>query len=100
MSWQNGYWNGLPTKIRKVTGVVKDWDFDLDPPHAWWRRICGETVDAVEVCLDGVNFGGGHIFLYDEDESSGWYKVTEGRGSPRFGHAELRLIPKTIKDRE
>lgn len=103
MGWEDGYWNGLPTKIRKVTGVVKDWDKEIDPPRAWWRYICGETVDAVEVVLDDVNHRGGHIFLYEDAESnhpSGWYKVTEGRGSPRVGHSEVRLILDTVKDRE
>lgn len=115
MGWETGYWNGLETKVRKVKGVVKDWEEGVDPPKAWWRDIVGETVNAVEVILDGVNFGGGHTFLFEgiatmpavpeldiEEEvinCNPWYKVTEGKGSPRFGHCDVRLIPETVKDR-
>jgi len=85
-----GYWNGLPTKIRKVVGTVKEWQDD-DPPLAWWKPIVGQHIRAVEVVLDNVNYGGGIVYLWDED-GSGWYKVTEGKGSPNYGHRELPLI--------
>ena len=85
-----GYWNGLPTPVRKVTGVVREWT-DGDPPQAWWKPIVGQRVRAVEVVLDGVNYGGGIAYLYDED-GSGWRKVTEGHGSPRYGHRDVPLV--------
>lgn len=109
-----GFWNGLPTKVRHVIGTVRQHDPEKDPPQAWWagipisdehratmeafgmtaspsENLQGQRVAAVEVVLDGVNFGGGTIYL-DNRDGSGWYKVTEGRGSPRIGHAELPLI--------
>ena len=86
-----GYWNGLPTQVRKVTGVVPPHDPEVHPPQAWWKPIVGQRVNAVEVVLDGVNYGGGTILLYDED-GSGWRKVTEGHGSPRYGHRDVPLV--------
>lgn len=86
-----GYWNGLPTQVRRVVGTVPDHDPDKHPPLAWWRDLQGERIPAVEVVLDGVNYGGGIIYLDDRDEA-GWHKVTVGRGSPRIGHREVPLI--------
>lgn len=102
-----GYWNGFPTQVRRVVGTVRSHDPDRDPPAAWWagfdpppfpgatippgEDLQGQRVDAIEVALDGVNFGGGIIYLDDRD-GSGYNKVTEGRGSPLFGHRELPLV--------
>lgn len=107
-----GFWNGLPTKVRKVTGVVPMHDPEKHPPQAWWAGIPmseewaaqarafgvepysvnlqGQRIEAVEVQLDGVNYGGGVCYLDDRD-GSGWYKVTEGHGSPRVGHRDVPL---------
>lgn len=85
------YWNGLPTPARKVVGTVADWDADKDPPLAWWRDIAGQRIEAVEVVLDGVNYGGGIAYL-DNRDGSGWRKVTEGHGSPRWPHRNVRLV--------
>jgi hypothetical protein len=70
----DGFWNGLPTQVRKVTGVVPPHG-DGHPPHAWWRDIQGERIEAVEVVLDGVNYGGGICYLDDRD-GSGWSRET------------------------
>ena len=84
------YWNGLPTTGRKVWGTVRAWQ-EGDPPQVWWRDLVGRRVEAVEVVLDGVNYGGGITYLFDGD-GSGWRKVTEGKGSPRYGHRGVPLI--------
>lgn len=93
----DGYWNGLPTTIRRVVGTVPAHDPATDPPVAWWRPLVGQRIDAVEVHLDGVNQGGGICYLDDRD-GSGWRKVTEGRGSPRWAHRELRLLDVADRD--
>jgi hypothetical protein len=90
MAIKNGFWNGLPTEVRKVVGTVKDWE-EGDPPLAWWKDLAGQEVKAVEVNMNGVNYGGGIAYLYDDD-GSGWLKVTEGHGSPRYGHKDVPLI--------
>lgn len=108
-----GYWNGLPTKVRRVTGRVPPHDPELHPEYAWWagrtypmeeatlaafgveaqpaEDLQGQRIQAVEVTLDGVNFGGGVCYLDDRD-GAGWHKVTAGRGSPRWGHREVPLV--------
>lgn len=91
-------WNGLPTPARKVTGVVRPWA-EGDPPAAWWRHLVGQRVDAVEVVLDGVNYGGGVNYLFDGD-GSGWAKVTEHKGSPWVGHRDIALMPESIEERD
>lgn len=88
---EQGFWNGLPTKVRKVVGTVVDWDPEEHPPLAWWRGLSGQRIEAVEVVLDGVNYGGGIAYL-DNRDGSGWFKVTEGRGSPRVGHRDVPLV--------
>jgi len=103
-----GFWNGLPTQVRRVTGVVRQWT-EGDPEYAWWagrdypgempegfkaqpaEDLQGQRIEAVEVVLDGVNYGGGIAYL-DNRDGSGWYKVTEGHGSPRLGHRDVPLI--------
>lgn len=104
-----GYWNGLPTRVRRVVGTVPQHDPEQHAEFAWWagreypgglpegftarpaEDLQGQRVAAVEVVLDGVNYGGGVCYLDDRD-GSGWRKVTEGRGSPRYGHRELPLV--------
>lgn len=86
-----GFWNGLPTQVRYVTGTVPKHDPAIHPPQAWWRDIVGQHITAVEVVLDGVNHGGGVIYLDDRD-GFGWRKVTEGRGSPSYEHREVPLV--------
>lgn len=89
--YERGYWNGLPTKVRRVTGVVPTHDPKQHPPLAWWRNLQGQRIRAVEVVLDGVNYGGGTLYL-DDTAGQGWHKVTDGRGSPRIGHASVPLV--------
>lgn len=85
-----GFWNGLPTTVRRCTGIVAEWDAETDPPQAWWRDLAGTRVKAVEVVLDGVNYGGGIDYLWNDD-GSGWRKVTEGHGSPSYGHRNISI---------
>lgn len=87
----DGFWNGLPTTIQQVTGVVPEHDPEIHPPLAWWKELSGQRIEAVRVVLDGVNYGGGVTYL-DNRDGSGWRKVTEGHGSPRWPHRNVPLI--------
>lgn len=83
------YWNGLPTLASRGTAIV------ADAPQfpAYWAKadgIVGQRIPVVRVVLDGVNYGGGVTYLDDRD-GSGWAKVTTGRGSPRYGHADVAV---------
>ena len=93
-----GYWNGLPTEIRLVTGLVPEHGAE-DPPLAWWKELSGQRIEAVEVVLDGVNHGGGVSYL-DNRDGSGLRKVTEGRGSPRWPHANVPLVDVMLAEAE
>lgn len=73
------YWNGLPAKARKVRVVVGP-----SPRPTWWcAGLAGTEREAVEV------HGDGEVFYLDNEDGSGWAKVTQGRGSPIWGHSEL-----------
>ena len=73
------FWNGEPAHaIRCVVAVGKP----LAP--TWWcAGLEGQRRRAVM-----VTYGGEDFFLDDED-GSGWAKVTVGHGSPRVGHRSL-----------
>lgn len=74
------YWNGEPCEARKCRVIVGD---SGQFPKAWFREFVGQERDAVE-----VTYGGATTYL-DNEDGSGWRKVTAGRGSPRFGHRGL-----------
>lgn len=59
-------------------------------PQYWARGLVGQRIAVVEVELGGVNYGGG-VFYLDDRDGSGWAKVTEGHGSPRYSHANLSI---------
>lgn len=88
------YWNGLPTLAFKGTAIVADApEFTM-----YWARfegdkgIIGQRIPVVRVVLEGVNYGGGRLYL-DNRDGSGWEKVTTGHGGPRYGHSEVRIEP-------
>jgi hypothetical protein len=85
------FWNGLPTTAARGTAVV------ADAPEfpAYWARtegIIGERIPVVEIALDGVNYGGGTDYL-DNRDGSGWRKVTDGHGGPRWPHRNVGIEP-------
>lgn len=88
---EQGFWNGLPTEIERGTAVVED---APEFPQYWARTegIIGQRINVVRVVLDGVNYGGGTVFL-DDRKGYGYGKVTAGHGSPRYGHADVQIEP-------
>ena len=84
------YWNGLPTEAECGTAIVAD---APEFPRYWAKidGLIGERIPVVRVVLDGVNFGGGTEYL-DNRDGGGWLKVTEGHGSPAYGHATVRIV--------
>ena len=73
------YWNGERTSARKVLIRVGK----SERPTWWCADLEGQERKAVEVSYFDKPF-----FLDDED-GSGWRKVTEGHGSPTWGHRGL-----------
>jgi hypothetical protein len=84
------YWNGERCEARKVWLIVGD-DGRFERP--WFKRFIGQQRAAVEVVY------GGQTFYLDDAGGEGWFKVTEGRGSPRLGHGSLSPAPGSVKQR-
>lgn len=83
------YWNGLPTPAERVRVVV-----DTSPVDTWW---CADLAGTERAAVR-VGEPGGEVMYLDDEDGSGWWKVTEGRGSPRVPHRSLpvvREIPRT-----
>lgn len=80
------YWNGerLDPPALKGRAVVADSTFF---PRYWARE---DGLIGQEIAVVRVNYGGATFYLDDRD-GSGWAKVTEGRGSPRWGHREIEV---------
>lgn len=73
------YWNGEPTPARRVRVRVGP-----SPVATWWcAGLAGTERKAVEVRY------GGRVFYLDDEDGSGWRKVTEGHGSPRWSSGSL-----------
>lgn len=73
------YWNGEPCKATRVHVVVGP-----SPRSTWWcAKLEGTVRKAVR-----VEYGEG-VFYLDNEDGSGWYKVTDGRGSPQVDHSSL-----------
>jgi hypothetical protein len=82
------YWNGLPCPAVRGKGVVAH---NLRNSKAWYDDLVGMTQRLVRVYAPG---GVRHIW---DGDGSGWYKVTEGRGSPNVGHTDIEVEPGSFK---
>jgi hypothetical protein len=63
-----------------VRVVVGDTGFFALP---WFKEFIGQEREAVEVTYYG------DVFYLDNEDGSGWAKVTNGHGSPQYGHRSL-----------
>ena len=72
-------WNGEPVLATQVRVIVAD---TQDVPQYWARHLAGTVRAAVRVTY------GGHSFYLDDEDGSGWHKVTHG-GGPGWAHREL-----------
>ncbi|MGW3410280.1 hypothetical protein [Streptomyces sp. NPDC000888] len=83
-------WNGEPCTAGRVTAVVAD---NGAFPEYWARDLVGTRRNAVQVRY------GGEVFYLDDEDGSGWDKVTHG-GGPGRAHRSLTVDPLTIELRE
>lgn len=74
------FWNGQPTPAVPVRVIVAD---APGVQQYWARDLVGTEREAVRVTYCGA------VFYLDNEDGSGWRKVTDGRGSPRWGHRSL-----------
>lgn len=81
------FWDGEPADCKRGTAII------ARPPGVhptWWTEVQGLTGTArrvVRVQKDN------RIFYIDDQDGSGWRKVTNGRGSWQFGHRSLYIRP-------
>ena len=74
------FWNGEPCEARIVVVIV-----GKSPKKTWWcAGLEGQERQAVE-----VKYGDEKPFYLDNEDGEGWAKVTEGRGSPQWGHSSI-----------
>jgi hypothetical protein len=82
------FWNGEPCTARRVVVRVGH-----SPRSTWWcAELEGQERAAVEVTY------GTSVFLLDDEDGSGWRKVTVGRGSPGWGHSGLPEDSVVLRD--
>lgn len=74
-------WNGERCRALKVRVVVGK----PDRPTWWFAGLEGTERRAVRVDY------GGQTFYLDNEDGSGWAKVTVGRGAPQWGHKSLNI---------
>jgi hypothetical protein len=82
------YWNGEKTPCAKVHVVVADGI----PPGWWCAGLEGTVRNAVRVEYNGSKF------YLDNEDRSGWTKVTKGLGSPRYSHSSLPVKEEVVVD--
>jgi hypothetical protein len=78
------YWNGEPAQAVRGLAVVADVP---EMPLHWAKDLVGQRIPVVLMDYNSQRF------YLDDRDGSGWRKVTAGRGSPRFGHGEIRIVP-------
>jgi hypothetical protein len=73
------WWNGEPAEAVRCKLTV-----GRAPVDTWWcADLEGQERDAVIVSY------GDEVFFLDNEDGSGWAKVTDGRGSPLRLHRSL-----------
>lgn len=73
------YWNGEPTHCEIVRVIVGP-----SPVDTWWcADLKGTEREAVRVEYQGERF------YIDNEDGSGWHKVTVGQGGPWTSHRSL-----------
>jgi hypothetical protein len=92
---KKGYWNGELAKYRVVNIMVGDEPQDLklsieshNKRFLWFEPFIGTIRQVVE-----VHYGSQKFYL-DNEDGTGYLKVTSGMGSPAYGHKSI--YPKSI----
>lgn len=78
------YWNGEPTPCIQGSAIVSN---DNGFPLYWAADLVGQRIPVVRI------FYGDTVRNIDDRDGSGWAKVTNGHGSPRYGHCDLSVRP-------
>jgi hypothetical protein len=76
------YWNGEPCKATIVRVIVGP---ALKPTY-WYAGLQGKEREAVR-----IEYADCEPFYIDNEDGSGWLKVTVGFGTPMYGHGSLAV---------
>lgn len=87
------YWNGIPTEATRGTAIVSG---NPDIPK-YWARIEGILGQRISVVCVEVRGSVGVIYL-DNRDGSGWTKVTQGHGSPGWGHKNVTIVAGSFEE--
>jgi hypothetical protein len=80
-------WNSQPCDVVRGSAVVKD---APEFPQYWAREHVGQRRRVAVVFQDR------QWFVLDDEDGSGWVKVTNG-GGPRLGHRDLAIDWETFR---
>ncbi len=75
-------WNGEPARAVKIAVMVAR---APEFPHYW----ADQYVDTIRQAVR-VDYGSQHFYL-DNEDGTGWRKVTDGRGMPNWPHRNLAI---------
>jgi hypothetical protein len=77
---KQGYWNGEPT----ATFVGVYYRVEKAETETWWQnRVIGTIRQGLLITYRK------ETWLIDNEHGDGYYKVTDGKGSPQCGHKSL-----------
>jgi len=76
------YWNGEPTLCEQVKIIVGG----AYKPTYWYASLEGTKRKAIK-----VSYRDKAPFYLDDEDGSGWLKVTEGRGMMTYPHASISV---------
>lgn len=83
---EQGFWQGAEVEI--ACCLVK-LNKNTEQPLHWYNAFTNTERQAIEVVYKEPNGNEVQKFLIDNNNGTGFYKVTKGKGSPRFPHASL-----------
>jgi len=75
-----GYWNGEPAEIKGLEYTVTE---VAETPLHWQNAIVGTRRQGIEIEYLGEKW------IIDNQNATGYFKTTEGQGSPQCGHASV-----------
>lgn len=83
------FWNGERVVAVRGTAVVAD---APEFPQYWARTegIVGQRIAVVRVVYAPF------VYVLDNRQGQAWEKVTRHKGSPRYGHADVRIEPNSF----
>lgn len=96
METEETFWNGMLFPAFRGTAIIAD---APEFPQYWAKAegLLGERIAVVKVVLGEGNLQE-QTWYMDNRDGSAWFKVTEGHGSPRWGHKNVAIVPNSFEE--